>query len=151
MVMDSSREVRLRTAAVLQIARLATALQMADTLQLLSVLADAAVDPGELAAVRGRGCPSLGWALSEIRRSRSTAAAQAPLPLNRLSATVLEVVTGGDGAVSVRVRIQDEASARRDFADSSLEFEVRGSALILRRTVALHAAFCGLALARSQP
>jgi hypothetical protein len=146
LVLDPSPDVRLMTAVRLQILQLERAIQRADTLQLMAVLGDAVVPDSEVAVARDRGCPSLGWALREARRTRGLPGRDAVLPLHRLVVTVRQLSVGADGSASADLRLQDVVSARRDYGDLRVEFERRGEATVPRRAVAFRAALCGFAL-----
>jgi hypothetical protein len=146
LVLDSSPDVRLMTAVRLQILQLEQAIQRADTLQLMRVLGDAEIPAAEAALARQRGCASLGWALKEMRRARARAASGSGLPLDRLAIRVMELSVAPDGSASAALMVRDVASPRRDYADFRLEFERRGDAVVLKRSLGLRAALCGLAL-----
>ena len=146
LVLDPSPDVRLMTAVRLQILQLERAIQRADTLQLMAVLGEAVAPDTEVAVARQRGCPSLGWALRETRRTRGRPGRDAPVPLNRVVLTVRRLTTEADGSVSADLRLQDVGSARRDFGDLRLEFARRESAAVPRLAVALRAVLCGMAL-----
>jgi hypothetical protein len=117
---------------------------------LIQVLGDAEISAGELAAARAQGCPSLGWALSEVLRGRGRGtgldAVRQP-PLGRVTVTIRELVLSDPVAVIAFVRIEDVITRPRQYADFSVEFERIEDALLSRRALGLWAALCGLALA----
>jgi hypothetical protein len=147
LVLDSSADVRRMTAVRLQIHQLEQAIQRADTLQLMAVLGDAVVPDSEVAVARRRGCPSLGWALRETRRTRGASATATMLPLGRLVLSVRQLSVGPDGSATADLRLQDVRSARRDYGVLRVEYERGGDATLPRRALGLRAVLCGLALA----
>ncbi len=146
LVLDSSADVRRMTAVRLQIHLLEQAIQRADTLQLMAVLGDAVVPDSEVTVARRRGCPSMGWALRETRRTRGAAGASAVLPLGRLVLSVRQLSVGPDGSATADLRLQDVRSARRDYGDLRVEYNRVGGASLSARATGLRAALCGLAV-----
>jgi hypothetical protein len=146
LVLDSSADVRRMTAVRLQIHQLAQAIQRADTLQLMAVLGEVVVPDSEVAVARQRGCPSLGWALRETRRTRGASATATMLPLGRLVLSVRQLSVGPDGSATADLRLQDVRSARRDYGVLRVEYERSGDATLPRRALGLRAVLCGLAL-----
>jgi hypothetical protein len=131
---------------MLQLQELEQALQSGDSVRLMAVIRGAQADEVELAVVRQRGCPSLGWALREIRRLRPRRGMDPSLPLDRLALGVSRLEAGQAGFLG-NLRLRDVAAPRGDYADFEVEFRREAQAIVLAKVRGLYAALCGFALA----
>jgi hypothetical protein len=145
--MDSSVQFRRETAVRLQVARLAQAIQRADTFQLAQVLGDAEIPSDEAAVSRARGCRSNRWAVAKLRRTRARPGAPSDLPLDGVMLQVQQVTLSPSGAAIALVRVIDVIGPRKRFAEFTMNFDASGDGFVPVRAVGLMSGLCGLAVA----
>ncbi len=144
-VLDSSARFQTEVVARLWFAQLAQALQAGDTTLLSLHLARSQVPGEERAAAARAGCPSAGWAGSELRRLRGRSGA---VPLGRLQIQVRALQAMPGGTVIVQARLTDVVARPSQFADFEIAFAREGVALVPASASGVVAALCGMALAR---
>ncbi len=141
-ILDSSLQARTRAVVQLKVARIAQALQAADSGALQAALDRAEFPLSELLSARSVGCVSPGWMLAEATRLRGKGRS-GPALASLHVASASHAAASGDCA-SADLVISDERSA----AIAHIEFRRDNDALLVADVTGLYTALCQVAARR---